>query len=159
MKKTLSHLDQIYSEEVFQILMEYEIIRTIRYPTSISLIYLEMSPHVSDGKTPKSAASIFETALNSRLRSVDIPARHGTGYLILLPNTNEAGTCVLCERLLAVFEKEFELEEGKSVKFLLQIGVASHSGGPTLMKEILLQTAETSLQQSRLKGINTIGTI
>jgi GGDEF domain-containing protein len=123
------------------------------------LIYLEMTPHASDGKTPQSASSIFETAFNSHLRSVDIPTRHGTGYLILLPTTNEAGARVVCERLLAIFEKEFETKAGKSFKFSLQIGVASHNGGPTLMKETLLQTAETSLRQSRSKGANTIGEI
>jgi hypothetical protein len=159
MNKTLLHKDQIYGEDAFRILMDYEIIRTIRYPTPISLIYLEMTPHASDGETPRSAFSIFETTINLHLRLVDIPARYGTGYLILLPATNEAGARTLCERLLAIFEKEFETEEGKAVTFSLQIGVASHNGGPTLMKEILIQTAETSLQQSRLKGANTIGTI
>lgn len=159
MKKTLLHQDQLYSEDVFQILMEYEIIRTIRYPAPLSLICLEMTPHASAGETPRSAASIFETAFTSHLRSVDVPARHGTGYLVLLPMTNEAGARAVCERLLAIFEKEFETKEGKSVKFSLQIGVASHNGGPTLMKEKLLQTAETGLQQSRLKGANTIGEI
>ena len=93
------------------------------------------------------------------LRLVDIPARYGTGYLVLLPATNEAGARTLCDRLLAIFGKEFEMQAGRAVKFALQIGLASHAGGPTLMKEILIQTAETSLQQSRLKGVNTIGTI
>jgi hypothetical protein len=157
MDTTLLHNDQIYSEDAFRILMDYEIIRTIRYPTPISLIYLEMIPHASVGETPRSAYSIFETIINLNLRLVDIPARHGTGYLILLPATNEAGARALCERLLTIFEKEFETEEGKAVKFSLQIGVASHNGGPTLMKEILIQTAETSFQQSRLKGVNKIG--
>ena len=159
MKKTILRKDQLYSEDVFQILMDYEIIRSIRYPTPLSLIYLEMTPHASDGKTPQSASFIFETVFNSRLRSVDIPTRHGKGYLILLPATNEVGARVVCERLLAIFDKEFETKEGKSVKFSLQIGVASHNGGPTLMKESLLQTAKSGLQQSRLKGANTVGAI
>lgn len=159
MKKTILHRDQLYSEDVFQILMNYEIIRTIRYPTPLSLIHLEMKTNTADGETPPSAAFIFETALNSRLRAVDIPTRHGKGYLILLPTTNEVGARAVCERLLAIFDKEFETEEGKSVKFFLQIGVASHNGGPMLMKETLLQTAELGLQQSRSKGANTIGTI
>src|SRR5574341_1317768 len=159
MKKTILYREQLYSEDVFRILMDYEIIRTIRYPAPLSLIHLEMTPHTSDGKTPRSASPIFETALNSRLRSADIPARHGKGYLILLPATNEAGARVVCGRLLAVFAQEFEMKDGKSVKFSLHIGVASHDGGPTLMKEALLQTAESGLRQSRLKGANTVGAI
>ena len=159
MDKTPLRKDQIYSEDAFRILMEYEFIRTIRYPTPISLIYLEITPHTADGKTPPSTISIFETAFNSHLRLADIPTRYGTGYLILLPATNEAGARALCERLLAIFEKEFKTEEGKTVKFTLQIGIATHNGGPTLMKETLIQAAETSLGQSRLKGPNTIGTL
>ena len=159
MKKTTLRKNQLYSADVFQILMEYEIIRTVRYPTPLALIYLEMMPHTSDGKTSQSAAFIFETTLNSRLRSVDIPTHHEQGYLILLPTTNEVGVLALCERILAIFDQEFETLEGKSVKFSLQIGAASHNGGPTLMKETLLQTAEAGLQQSRLKGANTICTI
>jgi GGDEF domain-containing protein len=77
---------------------------------------------------------------------VDIPTRYGKGYLILLPMTNETGARTVRERLLAIFEKEFETKEGKSVKFSLQIGVASHNGGPTLMKEKLLKTAKLNLQ-------------
>jgi hypothetical protein len=68
MMKTLLHKDQLYREDVFQILMDYEILRAIRYPTPLSLIYLEMTPHASGGKTPRSASTIFETALNSHLR-------------------------------------------------------------------------------------------
>jgi len=159
MNKPLLHKDPLYSGDVFRILMEYEIIRTIRYPAPLSLIHLEMTPHASDGDAPRSAASIFETAFTSHLRAVDIPARHEPGYLVLLPMTNEAGARSVCERLLAIFGKEFETKECKPVKFSLQIGVASHNGGPTLMKETLLRTAETSLQRSRLKGANTIGEI
>ena len=139
--------------------MEYEIIRSIRYPTPLSLIHLEMTVHTSDAKTPQSAPLIFETDLNLHLRSVDIPTRYGMGYLILLPATNKEGALVVCKRLLAIFDKEFETKEGKSVKFTLQIGVASHNGSPTLMKEMLFQAAETSLERSRIKGANTIGEV
>jgi hypothetical protein len=159
MKKVLLQKDEIYSEDIFQILIDYEIIRSIRYPNPISLICLESTPQPSDMKTNRSAFSVFETALNSSLRSVDIPTRLGTVYLILLPMTNEAGARVVCERLLSIFENEFETKEGKFVKFSLQIGFASHGGGPTFAWEILLQTAEAGLQQSHMKGANTSVTI
>jgi GGDEF domain-containing protein len=138
--------------------MEYEIIRCIRYPAPLSLIRLEMTPHVSEGKAPPSTVPLFETVLNARLRSADIPTRHGKGYLILLPTTDETGAQIVCERLLAVFDQEFETEEGITVRFWLQMGIASHSGGPTLMKEALLESAELGLERSRARGANTIGT-
>ena len=142
------HENQIYSEAAFNILLEYEIIRSIRYPAPISLVYIEVTTQTLDGEIPTSAFSIFETTLNLRLRLVDIPTRYGTGYLILLPATNETGARVLCKRIRGIFEKEFKMEEGKAVKFALRFGLASHTGGPTLMKETLIQAAEISLQQS-----------
>lgn len=157
MKQASLQRDQLYSEDVFHILMNYEILRTIRYPTPLSLISLEATPHTPDGKTSPSAILLFETTLNSRLRAADIPTRHAKGYLILLPETTEARARLVCERLLAVFDRELETQEGKPVRFSLQIGVASHSGGPTVMKEALLQAAELSLRRSRAKGANTIG--
>jgi GGDEF domain-containing protein len=146
MKKKALPGTQLYSKDVFHILMDYQIVHTIRYQTPLSLIYLEMKSHVLGGKTSRSISSTFEVALNSRLRSVDIPTRYGKGYLILLPMTNEAGVRTVRERLLGIFEKEFKTKEGKLVKFSLQIGVASHNGGPTLMKETLLKTAKLDLQ-------------
>ncbi|MBK9926795.1 MAG: GGDEF domain-containing protein [Anaerolineales bacterium] len=146
MKKDVLLRTQIYNEEIFRILMDYEILRTIRYQTPLSLIYLEMTHQVSDGKDAQSTSSIFETALSSRLRAVDIPTRHEKGYLILLPMTNEDGANTVRNRLLTIFEKEFETNNGKSVKFSLQIGLTSHNGGPTLMKEALLEAAKRNLQ-------------
>ena len=146
MKDNALQRTQLYSEEVFQVLMDYEVIRTIRYTTPLSLVYIEITPQSSNGNTPQSASSIFETAINSRLRSVDIPTRHENGYLILLPMTNEDGARTVRERLLSIFDREYKTEEGKPVKFSLQIGVASHNGGPTLMKEILLQSAKSNIQ-------------
>lgn len=157
MKQTFLQRDQLYSEDVFHILMNYEIIRTIRYPTPLSLIYLEATPHTPDGKIYPAAALLFETTLNTRLRAADIPTRHGKGYWILLPETDAAKARLVCERLLAVFDQEFETKEGKPVRFALQIGVASHEGGPTVMKDTLFQAAELSLRRSRAKGANTIG--
>ncbi len=159
MNKTTLRKDQLYNTDVFHILMEYEIIRAIRYPNPLSLIYLEMTPHTSNGKASPSASVIFETALNSRLRSVDIPTYYENRFLILLPTTNEAGVITVCKRLLAIFDKEFETEEGTSVRFSIQIGIALHNGGPTLMKETLFQAAEASIRQSCLQGPNTIGVI
>jgi hypothetical protein len=157
MKRDTLLRDQLYSEDVFQVLLNYEIIRNIRYPTPLALIHLEMTTSSSNGETPPSAPFLFETILNSRLRAADIPARHGKGYLILLPETDEAGARAICERLLIAFDKEFQTQEGKRVKFLLYMGIAAQSGGPTLMKDVLLQNATLSLQQSRSRGANTIG--
>jgi hypothetical protein len=155
-KRYPSHKGGLYHENVFQILMDFEIVRSIRYPTPMSLICFEMKYHASGEEEIQSTVSMFETAFCSRLRSVDIPVRHEGKYFILLPMTDEAGALVVCNRLVSIFEDEFRTEHDNFIQYSLHVGVASHKGGATLMKETLIQAAESSLQESRLKGENSI---
>ena len=156
MKQYPSHKGGLYHENVFQILMDFEIVRSIRYPTPMSLICFEMKYHASGEEEIQSVVSIFETAFCSRLRSVDIPVRREEKYFILLPMTDEAGALIVCDRLVSIFKDEFKTEKDNFIQYSLHIGVASHKGGVTLMKEILIQAAESRLQESHLKGENSI---
>jgi hypothetical protein len=155
MKNELSRGDEVYSDDVFQILLEYEVSRSIRYPTPLGILHIEMTPAGSDEATLRAAPKIFTTALNAHLRSVDIPSGSGRDYKILLPTSNEAGLRSICERLISVFRNKFNTQSGNSVAFSLNIGAASHAGGESLTRELLLQKAEAALKQSKSKGPNT----
>jgi len=156
MNKSLSRKGGLYHENIFKILMDFEIVRSIRYPAPMSLICFEMEYHASGPEELQSVVSIFENAFCSRLRSADIPVRHEEKYFILLPMTDQAGALVVCNRLVSIFEDEFRTEQDNLIQFTLHIGVASHKGGPKIMKEMLIQAAESALQESRLKGENSI---
>jgi diguanylate cyclase (GGDEF)-like protein len=155
MRKTASHDEEVYSNDVFRILAEYEITRSTRYPTPLGLLEIEMAPNASNEETLQAASAVFISALNGHLRSVDITsAAGGNKFRVLLPSTNSTGAETVCERLLSVFKNKFETNFG-SVAFSLQIGAASHNGGPSLTSDGLFQNAETALKQSKLKGSNT----
>ncbi len=155
MKKIVPLNEDIYTSDVFQILLDYEIARSKRYPTPLSLIQIEIIPYALSTEALSAAPGIFSSALNAHLRSVDIPSKAGNTFMLLLPNSDKHGAQAVCERLLSVFTSKFDAPDGSSVTFSLHIGSTTHAGGPTITRESVLEKAEDALQQSRLKGANT----
>ena len=155
MTKELSRGSEVYTDEVFQILAEYEISRSIRYPTPVGMLTIEMIPTGHDEKSLRAAPKIFTATLNAHLRSVDIPSVIGREYRVLLPTTSEHGTRSLCERLISVFRNKLSAEDGSSIAFSLNIGGVSHGGGDSLSYQSLLEKSANALKQSKLKGPNT----
>jgi hypothetical protein len=154
MKRIISSGDELYSEDVFWVLFDYEVTRSQRYPGPLTLIQIETTPNAEDSYLVRAATSIFNSALNSQLRSADISTGNGKTYRILLPTTDEHGARAVCERLLSIFRNRFESKEGETIIFSINIGMASHPGGGTLSKEELLAQAERALRQSQLRGSN-----
>lgn len=154
MRRISSHDSEVYSSDVFRILADYEITRSIRYPTPLGLLQIEVTPNASNENALGAAQAFFITALNGHLRSVDITSTVGSEFRILLPATNTSGLETICERLLSVFKNKFETDFG-SVTYSLHIGAASHNGGPSLTIEGFFQSAEKALKESKLKGPNT----
>lgn len=155
MKKTDSLTGDVYNIDVFQILLKYEIERSKRYPSPLTLIQIEMTPTAFHSEALSAASMIFSAALNARLRSADIPARAGNLYTILLPNSDKHGAQAVCERLLSVFKNKFEDANGNPITFALNMGATTHPGGESITREDLLEKAREGLAQSQRKGANT----
>lgn len=155
MKRTLAHGDTLYTEDVFWVLLDYEVTRSQRYPTALSLLQMETTPTTTDPNLLRAATSVFNSALNSQLRSADICTGNEHSYRILLPTTDEHGGRAVCERLLSIFRNRLESKEGHSIIFSINIGLASHAGGPTLSKEELLDQSKQALQMAQRAGRNT----
>ena len=155
MKKIDAHHEGVYSADVFQVLIEYEISRSRRYPSPLALIEIVVKPVASHEAALESAPATFLSTLSHHLRSVDIPSKTGNVFKVLLPTTDENGARAVCERLLSVFKNRFDSPNGFSIAFSLQIGATVHAGGETLSSAELFQKAEDALKQSKLKGPNT----
>ena len=154
MKKVASRGEDVYSSDVFEILFKYELTRIKRNPMPLALLHIEMTPITTNEETLLAAPTVFMTALNTHLRSVDVPAAAEHGFRVLLPSTDEPGVRTVCERLLSVFKNKFDTKNG-SVAFSLQIGVSVHRANPSLSADDIFKKAEEALKQSRLKGPNT----
>jgi hypothetical protein len=155
MKKTEAIAGDVYNIDVFQILLKYEISRSSRYPSPMTLIQIEMTPTAISPEALSTASLIFSAALNAHLRSADIPARAGNLFTILLPNSDKHGAQAVCERLLSVFKNKFEDTNGNSVTFSLCIGATTHPGGSNITIGGILEKAGEALKQSQQKGANT----
>ncbi len=154
MREQRTNLEEVYEDEVFQVLLDYEVTRSKRYPTHISLVHIEYSTSGNAAAT-RSAASIFARAINAHIRAADIPSSKKNEFKVLMPATSENGLQSICDRLLSVFRSSFTTKEGGSLAFSVHIGGVYHPGGETLSRESFLQTAQNALKQSKQKGANT----
>jgi diguanylate cyclase (GGDEF)-like protein len=154
MRDQRSNLDEVYDDEVFQVLLDYEVTRSKRYPTHISLVHIEFVPSGND-KALRFASKVFATAINSHMRSADIPSAKGNEFKILMPATSENGLHSICERLISVFKNSFTTKEGQSIAFSINVGGVSHPGGESLSRSSFLESAQNALKQSKQKGPNT----
>lgn len=147
-----SHSNELYSQDVFHILLEYEVNRSQRYPTPLTLLDILIVPAAQTPVIQQAVDTAIAFTLNSNLRSADIAARMGNQYLILLPTTDEKGGRSVCERLLSKFKNLMSGETGADFNFTAFIGLASHHGGIDLSGDILLQQAASALNHLRLQG-------
>jgi len=154
MRKMVSRDGDIYNDDVFQILFEYEVSRSKRYPSPLSLLKIEMTPSALNEELLSTASAVFTSALNAHLRSVDISSKTRNLFKVLLAASDEHSARIVCDRLLSVFKNKFDISNG-SIAFSLQIGATTHNGGSSMSGESILQKAEEALKQSRLKGPNT----
>jgi diguanylate cyclase (GGDEF)-like protein len=155
MDKKLSVIGDIYSEDVFVVLMDYEIARAKRYPAPIALLCIEIVPNASNPDTLQAASALFASALNKHMRSADIPCVNGKEFKVMLPSTNLNGLQATCERMLSIFKNKFETEDGNTITFSLNVGGSYHEGGESLSRSVLLENAQSALKQSKQKGLNT----
>ena len=155
MKRDLSRGTELYSREVFQILLDYEVNRSQRYPSPLSLLDMVLLPGQQTTAVQEALDATIPAILNTHLRSADIPAKTSNQYLVLLPTTDESGGRAASERLLSLFKGLLQAESGVTFSVSAFIGISSHPGGLDLSGDILLQQASAALTHARQQGIST----
>lgn len=158
MKRESSNNIQLYNREVFEVLLEYEMSRSQRYPSPVCLLNISISPGQQTAEIQKVMDAEIATLLNSHLRSVDVPAKIGDQYLVLLPTTDESGGRTVCERVLAIFKGLLRSEAGTTFSVSVFIGLASHPGGADISSAILTQQATDALKHALQQGLPTYTT-
>lgn len=155
MKRDLSQGIELYSKDVFQVLMDYELNRSKRYPSPLSLMDMWLMPSEQTQAIQQAFDSAVTSMLNLHLRSADIPAKIDDQYLILLPTTDEIGGRAVCERILSIFKGLIRTENNFTFSVSTFIGLATHSGGPDLSGDALMQQAAAALKHARQQGLST----
>ena len=147
-----SELPNLYNESVFRLLMDYEIKRSQRYISPVTLLRIAIVTPNPSAPELELGPSVLAGLLNSRLRAADLPARIGSEYAVLLPTTDTAGGRAVCERFISATAGTHTTLRGYSIRLAICIGMTSHPGGPTLAAEPLLQEAEAALAKARSRG-------
>lgn len=95
----------------------------------------------------------FARLLNAQLRAVDIAGRvGGEEFLVILPETDPAGACVVLERLRTACWDHLHTPDGRTVQFSAGVaGFAAHD-----MPEVLLRRADVALYRAKDAGRNRI---
>jgi diguanylate cyclase (GGDEF)-like protein len=155
MLRKFPNQSELYDENVFKTLVEYEIARSQRYPSPISLLRIGLALINPSQNDAANAPAALAAMLNMRLRQADIPARIGNEFVVLLPNTDEISGRAVAERLLRIAVGTVNTPLGFSNRVTICIGLACHSGGPILTVEQLMSDAETALKQARSVGPQT----
>lgn len=141
----------LYQQEVFKILAEYELARSLRYPNPITLLHISLNLKNANPKTKKCLTQTFAGLLNTSLRISDIPAYYGDDYPIFIPVTDDIGGRAAILRLISRLKGIRYAINGKIFDDSIHIGIASHPG-ESITIEKLMTEAEQALQEARKQG-------
>ncbi len=142
----------LYDEQVFKVLVEYELSRAQRYPSPVTMLHISLNLGDAKPENAESIRKIFGDILNTSLRISDIPAHYGEDFLVMMPSTDESGAQAAAGRLIARLKGTRSLANGNLFKFSIHIGIATHPGGRGTSADKLLGQAEAALQDARKIG-------
>lgn len=156
-------LTGIANRRHFATLLGAEWRRAVRDKTTLSLVmfdldefhaYNERYGHVGgDGCLVR----VARTLAHELRRASDVLARYGGEELVaILPDTDEAGACVVAERLRMAIER-LKLPHPSSSRggvVTLSAGVASRVAGAGGTPELLVQAADAALYRAKREGRN-----
>ncbi len=145
---------ELYSREVFQVLLEYEINRSRRYPASVALINILVKIDPNMPETQAGADKAIKEIFNANLRGADIPAKNGNEYLILLPTIDEAGARIVCERLLNLMKRTHQTSAGKMFNIIGHAGIAILESS-VVSGAVLMSQSARALSAARAQGLST----
>lgn len=91
--------------------------------------------------------------ISRSIREVDMAARYGGDeFLVVLPETDFAGTQTFCDRLLETVRK-FEFNDSRNATFLsISVGFVSHTGRSKLDPKELVRMADHCLYKAKEQG-------
>ncbi len=141
----------LYTYEVFTLLLNYEIARLQRYPGSLTLIHVALAIKGLPADAKNRAVKAMTELLNRTLRVSDVPAHYNDDFLILLPNTDEAGGRAVAERILGHFRTTQSLSTDRLSKVNAFVGLTYKPGGSTLSANQLVAEAAVAMNEARAR--------
>jgi len=158
---TTDPMTGLYSRNIFNISLEKEIIKSIRYKKSLSLIIIDIDDFkiINDTYGHQEGDNVIidlVTIVNKDIRSADLFARYGgEEFAIIMPETNIKTAVLVAERIRLNVSKILKKE-----KHNITISI----GACTLSKKInssyqLIKYADDALYKAKKSGKNCVKAI
>jgi diguanylate cyclase (GGDEF)-like protein len=156
-------LTRLFNIHYFRRTLSSEMRRAERFRSSFSVVMLDLDNFkgVNDKYGhPMGDQVLVELAkiLTDNLRKdVDVPSRYGGDeFILLLPNTNEAGAVVVINRILKVVrETRLMTEAGEEFGFAISVGIASFPAHGA-DEDRLIENADRALYKAKEGGKNCL---
>ena len=156
MQSDSAHKIELFSPEVFQILLDHEVNKSRRYGDSLTLIDLLIETDPADLETLHSAEALAINLFDLHLRDSDIPCKRENEFLVLMPSTSAPGARTACERIRKLMDTEYQTDSGTSFKLFTFIGMAAMPADHSLSGHELSQNASQALQHARANQLMSV---
>jgi len=144
-------LTKLFNTRYLNRTIETEVIRSNRYHTSVSLIFMDIDyfKHINDNYGHLVGSKVLVEMgqlLINQLRTIDIVARYGGDeFVMVLPQTSPADAVRIAERIRKSVEQNvFLKKEGYNLRLTSSFGVASYPESAK-SKEELLRVADEAM--------------
>ncbi len=155
-------LTKLFNTRYLNRTIEMEIQRSLRYRTSVSLIFMDIDyfKQVNDNHGHLVGSKILAEMgqlLLRNLRSVDVVVRYGGDeFVVVLPHTSPAAAAQIAERIRRAIEQSVFLEkEGYALRITASFGVASCPESAK-SKEELLRLADEAMYKVKYHTKNGV---
>lgn len=158
-------LTKLFNTRYLNRTIEMEIQRSLRYRTSVSLIFMDIDyfKQINDRYGHLIGSKILAEMgqlLIRNLRAIDVVVRYGGDeFVIVLPHTPPAAAAQIAERIRKAVEQNVFLEkEGYSLRITASFGVASYPESAK-SKEELLRLADEAMYKVKYHTKNGVHAI
>jgi len=155
-------LTRLFTVRHFQIQMEIQMSRYVRYGQKYSVLMMDIDKFKSVNDTyghPAGDVVLREVALviKDSLRDLDVPCRYGgEEFAVILPETTEKALLLVAERIRNNVEKKIiDLGEGLTISITISIGCASCPQNGIATMDIMA-AADKALYRAKETGRNKV---
>jgi diguanylate cyclase (GGDEF)-like protein len=156
-------LTEVYNFRYLKSALRRETRRASRFGQDLSVVRIGvdgLDGHVTALGDLKFGLLLKELAssLAQQVRSFDVLARHGDGFMVILPQTHRDAASEVAERMRAAIESRSLSPDAANGGVTLSLGVVSFpQDGPEMGD--LLAAVDRALQQARDRGGNCVVTV
>ena len=138
--------------------LSVELLRAARYKTSLAVLLLDLDyfKSVNDTYGHKAGDVVLQGVgerLREALRGTDLAGRFGgEEFLVVLPQTDIAGACVLGERIRqSIAEAPFDVGSGAPIRVTVSVGASALSDSIQTAEQ-LIEAADVALYEAKDAG-------